>query len=70
MAKKKEKDAYTASDPYVPQTYGHEEMYKAMVEEHGVAGANKIISQMQREKEKLKKENWPEYKSRYCGRVR
>jgi|GEM_PF-4168826 len=55
MAKKKEKDAYTASDPYVPQTYGHEKMYKAMVEEHGVAGANKIISQMQREKDKEKK---------------
>jgi len=27
MAKKKEKDAYTASDPYVPQTYGHEMLY-------------------------------------------
>lgn len=55
MAKKKEKDAYTASDPYVPQTYGHEKMYKDMVHQHGVAGANKIISQMQREKDKEKK---------------
>lgn len=55
MAKKKEKDAYTASDPYVPQTYGHETMYKDMVNQHGVVGANKIISQMQREKDKGKR---------------
>jgi len=55
MTKKKDKDAYTASNPYVPQTYGHEKMYKDMVNAHGVAGANKIISQMQRDKDKEKK---------------
>jgi len=47
MIKKKDKDAYTVSNPYVPQTYGHEKMYKDMVNAHGVAGANKILSQMQ-----------------------
>jgi len=51
MAKRK-KDTYTVSHPYVPQTYGHEKMYKEMVERHGIDGANKIISQMQREKDK------------------
>jgi len=55
MAKKKEKDEYTVSHPYVPQTYGHEKMYKDMVNAHGVAGANKIISQMQREKDREKR---------------
>lgn len=53
MARKK-KDAYTVSNPYVPQTYGHEKMYKEMVERHGVAGANRIISQMDREKRRKK----------------
>ena len=52
---KKEKDAYTVSDPYVPQTYGHEKMYKDMVNRSGVAGANKRISQMQREKDREEK---------------
>jgi len=55
MAKKKEKDAYTVTDPYVPQTYGHRKMYEEMVQAHGVAGANKIISQMQRDKDKEKR---------------